>query len=78
MTMIPSRRPDSRYYPPQTYNGVKLHDVLSEKEPSMDLFAWYLRANAQPLHKEVRTARKVVTTRDWTVNTPRFLLSRMH
>ncbi|KAI9310322.1 hypothetical protein BX666DRAFT_1280241 [Dichotomocladium elegans] len=62
-----ARRPDAQYYPPQTYNGVKLHDLLSQKEGQFDLFAWYLHANAQPLYKAIQTAQRIVTTRDWTL-----------
>lgn len=67
LALAVSRRPDSRNYPPQTYNGVKLHDLSSEKEARLDLFAWQLHANAHPLHKAVQTARKTVTSHDWMV-----------
>ena len=67
-SVVLPRRGDSKYYPPQTYNGVKLHDLFSEKEPRFDLFAWQLKAKAQPLHKVIQTARKTVTTHEWKVN----------
>lgn len=68
MPVATSQRAENRNYPPQTYNGVKLHDLLSQKEPSMDLYAWQLRARAQPLYKAVQTARKAVTSDNWKVS----------
>lgn len=61
------RMPDAKNYPPQTYNGVSFTDYDSEKSEGLDLYAWQLRANAQPLSKTLQTACKTVTTRDWTV-----------
>ena len=68
-TEIPTqRRPDAKYYPPQTYNGLLFPDDRSDKTEGLDLYAWQLRANAQPLSKSLQTARKVVMTSDWAVS----------
>ncbi|KAI8137829.1 hypothetical protein BJV82DRAFT_583318 [Fennellomyces sp. T-0311] len=67
-TEIPTlRRPDAKYYPPQIYNGLLFPDYRSDKTEGLDLYAWQLRANAQPLSKSLQTARKVVMTSDWAL-----------
>ncbi|KAF7724690.1 chromatin modification- protein VID21 [Apophysomyces ossiformis] len=59
------RRSDSKNYPILTYNGHKFLDRRSDKFSTFDLYAWQLRANAQPLYKSLQTARKILTTHDW-------------
>lgn len=67
-TTIPTfRTEEAREYPPRTYNGINFPDYRRDKDEGLDLYAFQLRANAQPLHKALQTARKTVTTHDWMV-----------
>lgn len=67
-TTIPTfRTAEAREYPPQAYNGINFPDYRRDKDEGLDLYAFQLRANAQPLHKVLQTARKTVTTHDWLV-----------
>jgi hypothetical protein len=65
-TTLP-RRSESKYHPVQIYNGHKFVDRRNDKPSGIDLYAWQLKANSQPLFKQLQTARKVLTTHDWMV-----------
>lgn len=54
--------------PVQSYNEVRLEDNRADKSGQLDLYAWTLKAKAQPLFKTLQTARKVLTTQDWNVS----------
>jgi hypothetical protein len=41
--------------------------ISKDHEEKLDLYAWQLRANFQPLFKSLQTARKTLTTHDWMV-----------
>ncbi|KAI7861721.1 hypothetical protein BDF14DRAFT_259161 [Spinellus fusiger] len=62
-TIMPLKRSEGDYHVP-IYNGHKFMDKR-EKSEGFDLYAWQLRANAQPLYKTLQTARKILTTNDW-------------
>lgn len=51
----------------QVYNGHKFVDRRNEKLNPLDLYAWQLKAQSQPLYKQLQQARKVLTTQDWMV-----------
>lgn len=65
-TTLP-RIPESRHHSVQVYNGHKFVDLRNEKLSNLDLYAWQLKAQAQPLYKQLQQARKVLTTQDWMV-----------
>lgn len=64
-TTLP-KRADGKH-PVQIYNGHKFIDKRNDKPSGIDLYAWQLKANAQPLYKQLQQARKVLTTHDWMV-----------
>ncbi|ORX48007.1 hypothetical protein DM01DRAFT_141825 [Hesseltinella vesiculosa] len=49
----------------QYYNGIKLTDHDKERVRALDIFAWHLRAKAQPLYQVLQNANKIVSTKDW-------------
>lgn len=68
-TTIPTQRMLlAKEYQPRSYNGLNFPDYRNDKEEGLDLYAWQVRANAQPLHKSLQTARKVLLSRDWMVS----------
>lgn len=68
-TTLPIRS-ESKLHPVQIYNGHKFVDKRNDKPSGIDLYAWQLRANSQPLFKQLQQARKVLTTHDWMVSSP--------
>lgn len=65
----------------QTYNGVKMmKEVGQDRVQGLDLFAWQLKAKAQPLWKALQTANKTVSTQDWKVGVkgPTCMSSHLH
>ncbi|KAI8344610.1 hypothetical protein BC941DRAFT_13442 [Chlamydoabsidia padenii] len=58
---------DSRLTPVQSYNNLRMEDTRGDKSGQLDLYAWTLKAKAQPLLKTLQTARKVLTTQDWNL-----------
>ena len=66
-TTLP-RRSESNHHPVQMYNGHKLVDERNDKPSGFDLYAWQLKAQFQPLYKQLQQARKVLTTHDWMVS----------
>lgn len=69
-TTLP-RRSESKQHAVQIYNGHKFVDRRNDKTSGIDLYAWQLKANAQPLYKQLQQARKVLTTHDWMVRISR-------
>lgn len=63
-TTLP-RRSETKLHPVQIYNGHKFVDRRNDKPSGLDLYAWQLKSNAQPLYKQLQQARKVLTTHDW-------------
>jgi hypothetical protein len=65
---ITQPRTDWKIGQQQTYNGVKMTKELGQdRVQGLDLFAWQLKAKAQPLWKALQTANKTVSTQDWKV-----------
>ncbi|KAI8089856.1 uncharacterized protein BX664DRAFT_315017 [Halteromyces radiatus] len=62
---ITQKKPDWKIGQPQMYNGVKVGDIGGDRIQTLDLFAWQVKAKAQPLHKALQTAKKTITTQDW-------------
>jgi hypothetical protein len=65
-TTLP-RLPQSKKHTVRIYNGITFIDQRNDL-PSNDtigLYEWQLKAQHQPLHKQMQQARKVLTTRDW-------------
>jgi len=54
-------------YPIQTYNGVKLPNRTPDQGNGLELYAYNLKVNSQPLYKSLQTARKVLMTQDWKI-----------
>lgn len=65
-TTLP-RVAESKHHSVQIYNGHKFVDFRNKKSLPLDLYAWQLKAQAQPLYKQLQQARKVLTTQDWMV-----------
>lgn len=63
-TTLP-RHIESKHRPVQIYNGHKFVDRRNDKPSGIDLYAWQLKAQSQPLYKQLQQARKVLTTQDW-------------
>lgn len=63
-TTLP-RHIESKHRPVQIYNGHKFVDRRNDKPCGIDLYAWQLKAQSQPLYKQLQQARKVLTTQDW-------------
>lgn len=74
-TTLP-RRSESKLHPVQIYNGHKFVDRRNDKPSGIDLYAWQLKANAQPLYKQLQQARKVLTTHDWMVKSIFFFIEK--
>lgn len=78
-TKIPASRKADLYnpYPIQTYNGIKLPNQSTNQGNGLELYAYQLKVNAQPLYKSLQTARKVLMTQDWKVLYRTTLSSRL-
>ena len=63
-TTLP-RHSESKHRPVQIYNGHKFVDRRNDKPTGIDLYAWQLKAQSQPLYKQLQQARKVLSTQDW-------------
>jgi hypothetical protein len=68
-TKTPGSRKFDLYnpYPIQTYNGAKLPNRTPDQGNGLELYAYHLKVNSQPLYKSLQTARKVLMTQDWKV-----------
>jgi len=66
MTTIPAimKRSDSRFGPSR-YDPIDGAPTRSARH--VDLYAWQLKAQSQPVYKALQTATKVLTTKDWKV-----------
>ncbi|KAI8885523.1 hypothetical protein K501DRAFT_284231 [Backusella circina FSU 941] len=65
-TTLSNQHSESKALPSLVYNGTKLSTSINkDHEEKLDLYAWQLRANFQPLFKSLQTARKTLTTHDW-------------
>ncbi|KAI9284069.1 hypothetical protein BC943DRAFT_353222 [Umbelopsis sp. AD052] len=77
-TKTPASRKSDLYnpYPIQTYNGIKLPNQSTNQGNGLELYAYHLKVNAQPLYKSLQTARKVLMTQDWKVGRDELKASR--
>jgi chromatin modification-related protein VID21 len=68
-TKTPASRKFDLYnpYPIQTYNGIKLPSRTPDQGNGLELYAYHLKVNTQPLYKSLQSARKVLITQDWKV-----------
>lgn len=66
MTTIPAimKRSDSRFGP---YRYDSIDGTPTRPARHVDLYAWQLKAQTQPVYKALQTATKVLTTKDWKV-----------